>query len=192
MLVSLVFGIGIVMVFCNLVAKPSQVTGVPYPVIDRAVFGVRGANIPAIIRGCIAIAWYGLQTYLAAPSLVIIFLEFLPGFAAGLDGVSFLGRSGLGYLCYAISWVTQAEHLVQRYGYAAKCRSIYACEVPVLELDDPAPRPASWWSTTAGARWSTTRPTASCSAAPAWRTSAPACPSRSGCRWWTGSPPGCC
>jgi allantoin racemase len=31
----------------------------------------------------------------------------------------------------------QAEHLVHRYGYAAKCRSIYACEVPVLELDDP-------------------------------------------------------
>ena len=32
----------------------------------------------------------------------------------------------------------QAEHLVQRYGFAAQCRSIYACEVPVLELDDPA------------------------------------------------------
>src|SRR5438128_12660568 len=47
-LVSLVIGILIVMVFCNLVAKPSQVTGVPYPVINRAIFGVRGANIPAI------------------------------------------------------------------------------------------------------------------------------------------------
>jgi allantoin racemase len=32
----------------------------------------------------------------------------------------------------------QAEHLVHRYGYAAKCRSIYACEVPVLGLHDPA------------------------------------------------------
>ncbi len=32
----------------------------------------------------------------------------------------------------------QAEHLVQRYGYGDKCRSIYACEVPVLELDEPA------------------------------------------------------
>jgi allantoin racemase len=32
----------------------------------------------------------------------------------------------------------QAEQLVHRYGYAAKCRSIYACEVPVLELHDPA------------------------------------------------------
>ena len=65
-------------VFCNLVAKPSQETGVPYPVINRAIFGVRGANIPAIIRGLIAVAWYGVQTYLAAESLIIIFLKFFP------------------------------------------------------------------------------------------------------------------
>src|SRR6476646_4500644 len=46
-LVALIVGIVIVQVFCNLVAKPSQKTGVPYPVINRAVFGVKGANIPA-------------------------------------------------------------------------------------------------------------------------------------------------
>ena len=79
-LFALIVGIAIVNVFCNLVAKPSQVTGVPYPVINRAIFGVLGANIPAIIRGCIAIAWYGVQTYLAVPgSLIIIFLKFWPG-----------------------------------------------------------------------------------------------------------------
>ncbi len=50
-LIALIVGIGIVNAFCNLVAKPSQITGVPYPVINRAIFGVRGANIPAIIRG---------------------------------------------------------------------------------------------------------------------------------------------
>src|SRR6478609_5458295 len=55
-------------IFANLVAKPSQKTGVPYPVINRAIFGVKGANIPAIIRGLIAVAWYGVQTYLAAES----------------------------------------------------------------------------------------------------------------------------
>ena len=106
-LISLIVGISIVMFFCNLVAKPSQITGVPYPVINRAIFGVRGANIPAIIRGCIAIAWYGVQTYLAATSLMIIFLKFLPGSAA-LNSSTFLGLSPLGYICYAILWVAQA------------------------------------------------------------------------------------
>jgi NCS1 family nucleobase:cation symporter-1 len=107
-LISLIVGISIVMFFCNLVAKPSQVNGVPYPVMNRAIFGVRGANIPAIIRGCIAIAWYGVQTYLAATSLMIIFLKFFPAFAASLNGTTFLGLSPLGYICYAILWVAQA------------------------------------------------------------------------------------
>jgi NCS1 family nucleobase:cation symporter-1 len=62
-LIALLVGIVIVNFFCNLVAKPSQTTGVPYPVICRSVFGVLGANIPAIIRGLIAVAWYGIQTY---------------------------------------------------------------------------------------------------------------------------------
>ena len=109
-LISLLAGIVIVNVFCNLVAKPSQLAGVPYPVINRAVFGVRGANIPAIVRGCIAIAWYGVQTYLASQSLIIIFLKFWPATAALNDTgrYGFAGLSALGYICYAILWIAQA------------------------------------------------------------------------------------
>ena len=66
MLIALLVGIGIVNLLCNLIAKPSQQAGVPYPVVCRATFGVLGANIPAIIRGLIAVAWYGIQTYLAS------------------------------------------------------------------------------------------------------------------------------
>ncbi|WP_375389693.1 NCS1 family nucleobase:cation symporter-1 [uncultured Amnibacterium sp.] len=106
-LVALLIGIVIVMIFANLVAKPSQKTGVPYPVINRAIFGVKGANIPAIIRGLIAVAWYGVQTFLAAQSLNIIFLKFIPG-AAALVEPSFLGLNALGWISYAILWVAQA------------------------------------------------------------------------------------
>ncbi|MBK0296420.1 cytosine permease, partial [Bacillus sp. S34] len=79
---------------------------VPYPVINRAVFGVLGANVPAIIRGLIAMAWYGVQTFLAAQSLNIIFLKFIPA-SAGLLEHSFLGLSALGWISYAIRWVAQ-------------------------------------------------------------------------------------
>ena len=106
-LVALIVGIVIVQVFCNLVAKPSQKTGVPYPVINRAVFGVLGANIPAIIRGLIAVAWYGVQTFLAAEALNIIFLKFIPSSAQLLE-TGFLGLSTLGWISYAILWVAQA------------------------------------------------------------------------------------
>jgi NCS1 family nucleobase:cation symporter-1 len=108
-LIALIVGIAIVNVFTNLVAKPSQTSSVPYPVINRAIFGVLGANIPAVIRGLIAIAWYGVQTYLASQALIIIFLKFWPASAAwNKPDTGLFGLSALGYICYAILWVAQA------------------------------------------------------------------------------------
>ena len=56
---------------------------------------------------------------------------------AAMHVATLLGRS-FSIVTTLARMMGQAEHLVQRYGYGAKCRSIYACEVPVLELDDPA------------------------------------------------------
>jgi NCS1 family nucleobase:cation symporter-1 len=109
-LISLLVGIVIVNFFCNLVAKPSQMAGVPYPVICRAPFGVRGANIPAIIRGSIAVAWYGIQTYLASSALDIVVVRLWSGLAPYADANQhgFLGLAALGWVTYAILWVLQA------------------------------------------------------------------------------------
>jgi NCS1 family nucleobase:cation symporter-1 len=106
-LVSLIIGICIVQYFANLIAKPSQHAAVPYPVICRLSFGVFGANIPAIIRGLIAVAWYGIQTYLASSALVIVLLRFWPDLQ-GLADSSFLGLSALGWLGFLIMWTLQA------------------------------------------------------------------------------------
>jgi hypothetical protein len=70
---------------------------VPYAVICRQAFGVFGANIPAVIRGLIAFAWYGIQTYLAANALMLVLLKFWPSLAT-LTAASFLGLSHLGWL----------------------------------------------------------------------------------------------
>ena len=81
--------------------------GVPYAVICRQAFGVFGANIPAVIRGLIAFAWYGIQTYLAANALMLVLLKFWPSLAS-LTSSSFLGLSTLGWLCFATMWLLQA------------------------------------------------------------------------------------
>jgi nucleobase:cation symporter-1, NCS1 family len=109
-LVALLIGITIVYFLCNLVARPSQAAGVPYPVVCRSVFGVLGANIPAIIRGLIAVAWYGIQTYLASAALDIVLIKLFPGLApyAVVGDYGFLGLSALGWASYAILWVLQA------------------------------------------------------------------------------------
>ncbi|MEV0251730.1 NCS1 family nucleobase:cation symporter-1 [Nocardia sp. NPDC050712] len=109
-LVALVIGITLVYFFCNLVAKPSQVTGVPYPVMCRSSFGVLGANIPAIIRGLIAVAWYGIQTFLASAALDVVLIKLFPSLApyAVVDDYGFLGLSLLGWGSYLLLWVVQA------------------------------------------------------------------------------------
>jgi allantoin racemase len=55
---------------------------------------------------------------------------------AGMHAASLVGRS-FSIVTTLGRTIGQAEHLVRRYGFADQCRSIYACEVPVLELDDP-------------------------------------------------------
>lgn len=104
--IVLLGGISIVMLLANWIAEPSQKSGVPYPVISRMMFGVYGANIPAILRGIIAIVWYGIQTYLASVALVIILLKFFPGLAP-LQEKSFLNLSHLGWLAFFIMWSMQ-------------------------------------------------------------------------------------
>ncbi|GAB2568557.1 NCS1 family nucleobase:cation symporter-1 [Nocardia heshunensis] len=109
-LAALLIGITIVYFLCNLVAAPSQRAGVPYPVMCRSAFGVKGANIPAIIRGLIAVAWYGIQTYLASAALIVVAVKLFPSLApyAVSKDYGFLGLSLLGWGAYLVLWIVQA------------------------------------------------------------------------------------
>lgn len=106
-LLALIVGIVLVQFLCNLVAKPSQQAGVPYPVACRMAFGVFGANVPAVIRGLIAVAWYGIQTYLASKSLDILILWAFPS-TESLMHVSFLNLPVLGWISFGVMWTLQA------------------------------------------------------------------------------------
>ncbi|WDZ95607.1 NCS1 family nucleobase:cation symporter-1 [Herbaspirillum sp. WKF16] len=109
-LISLLAGITIVYFLCNLVARPSQAHGVPYPVMSRLSFGVLGANLPAMIRGIIAVAWYGVQTYLASAAFVVVVLKFFPALApwADVHVHGFAGLSTVGWAAFLVLWLLQA------------------------------------------------------------------------------------
>ena len=61
-LVSLAIGITVLYFGLLLAGRMGVETGVPFPVMARLSFGIWGANLPALIRAVIAIAWYGIQT----------------------------------------------------------------------------------------------------------------------------------
>src|SRR5262249_12132109 len=63
--------------------------GIPFPVFVRASFGVRGANVPAVLRALVACGWFGIQTWIggqAVPSMLSVVLPVW-GEVAGGTGV---------------------------------------------------------------------------------------------------------
>jgi len=52
-----------VYLFANLIGKPSQKYGLPFPVILRSSLGIRGAKYTALLRGLVGIFMFGIQTY---------------------------------------------------------------------------------------------------------------------------------
>jgi len=105
-LLALVAGIFLAFLGMNLTGIAGQKNGVPFPVLARISFGVFGANIPALIRAVIAIAWYGIQTYLASVAVVVLALRIFPSLEP-LTKTDLLGLSYLGWVCFLIIWALQ-------------------------------------------------------------------------------------
>ncbi|MBN9550893.1 MAG: cytosine permease, partial [Alphaproteobacteria bacterium] len=67
-------GIGSLIIYAlmNMVGYAGVKTGVPYPVLARASFGIWGANVPALVRAIVACFWYGAQTAAASGAIVAL------------------------------------------------------------------------------------------------------------------------
>ncbi|MDH2326566.1 NCS1 family nucleobase:cation symporter-1 [Cereibacter sp. SYSU M97828] len=105
-----------VMVLVNLTGKPSVKYGIPYPVMARASMGVRGARFPALIRGIVAIFWYGVQTYFASTAVALLLNTLL-----GVEGgATFLGMTGIGWLSYILVCLFQIGLFMMGIDWIAK------------------------------------------------------------------------
>ncbi len=54
--------------------------GIPFPVFARLSFGLRGANIPAILRAIVACGWFGIQTWIGGFALFQMIKIWVPAF----------------------------------------------------------------------------------------------------------------
>lgn len=107
-LAGMLAGILLVYFLINLIGRPSQRLGIPYPVMARVAFGVFGANLPALARALVGIVWYGVQTHFAAVTLKLVLLRFVPALEPWADDAAGLaGLSWLGWGCYLLLWLLQ-------------------------------------------------------------------------------------
>lgn len=121
----------------NLSGYMGQKTGIPFPVMSRISFGVGGAQIPALIRGAVAIAWFGIQTYLASHVLNVLLIT-LHHPLVGLTENSFLGLSTLGWISFGFLWCVQIGSIPPR-ADLRPCR-VRVAGPRVTSRPPPAPR----------------------------------------------------
>lgn len=112
-------------------------TGVPFPVMSRIAFGTKGGQIPAGVRGLVAIAWFGIQTYLASSVLDTLLLALFPAMQPLADS-SLLGLSALGWCTFLALWAVQVVivsygmHVIRKYmAVAAPITLITMCALAV-------------------------------------------------------------
>ena len=67
-LVGCLVGSFFVYLFANLIGKPSQRHGIPFPVFLRISMGINGARYVSLLRGLIGIFMFGVQTYFLSKS----------------------------------------------------------------------------------------------------------------------------
>lgn len=77
--------------------------GIPFPVLVRASFGTKGANIPAMLRAIVACGWFGIQTWIGGESIYHLIRAWYPSIPE-ID-LSGLFPQALPMLCYFLFWL---------------------------------------------------------------------------------------
>jgi NCS1 family nucleobase:cation symporter-1 len=77
--------------------------GVSFPVLCRASFGVRGANVPALLRALVACGWFGIQTWIGGLALNTLFSAAWPAWST---------LPGSVWMAFAIFWAVQVWVIV--------------------------------------------------------------------------------
>jgi NCS1 family nucleobase:cation symporter-1 len=78
---TILFGDLIVLVPILLNAHAGTKYGIPFPVFVRASFGVRGANVPAVLRALVACGWFGIQTWIGGQAIFSMLKTLAPAFS---------------------------------------------------------------------------------------------------------------
>ncbi len=69
--------------------------GIPFPVFVRASFGVRGANVPAVLRALVACGWFGIQTWIGGQAIYSMLQIVWPASAQLPGGI---------WICFLAFW----------------------------------------------------------------------------------------
>jgi NCS1 family nucleobase:cation symporter-1 len=101
---TILLGNTIVLVPMILNAHSGTKYGVSFPVLCRAAFGTKGANVPAILRALVACGWFGIQTWIGGMALDALFSAMSGTWANLGGGATILGVTLHTWLAFFLFW----------------------------------------------------------------------------------------
>jgi NCS1 family nucleobase:cation symporter-1 len=100
---TIFLGNSIVLIPMVLNAHAGTKYGIPFPVYCRASFGLRGANVPALLRALVACGWFGIQTWIGGAAIYKILAIYAPGWQ-GLPKLTGLDIDAVELACFLAFW----------------------------------------------------------------------------------------
>lgn len=79
--------------------------GIPFAVFLRSIYGVRGANLGALLRAFIACGWFGIQTWLGGSGVAVVLGKVLGDWWTKAGTVA--GQPWTVWISFAIFWILQ-------------------------------------------------------------------------------------
>jgi len=102
--VTIFFGNCIVLLPMILNAHAGTRYGIPFPVYCRAAFGIRGANVPAVMRALVACGWFGIQTWIGGLALHTLLAVWFPAWNES-PPIASLGVTTSQLGCFLAFWL---------------------------------------------------------------------------------------
>ncbi len=99
---TIFFGNAIVLIPMILNAHAGTKYGIPFPVYCRASFGVRGANIAALLRALVACGWFGIQTWIGGWAIYKIITIYVPSWDSLPTALGGINIAQFG--CFMLFW----------------------------------------------------------------------------------------
>ena len=90
--------------------------GVPFPVLARSAFGIKGANVPAVMRALVGCGWFGIQTHVGGQAIFAIACAAAKLSTVAMAASHFipaLGISSYELACYGVFWAAQMAVVVK-------------------------------------------------------------------------------
>ncbi|KAL2923700.1 Purine-uracil permease NCS1 [Bienertia sinuspersici] len=89
-----------------LTGEPGVRYGIPFPVLARSSFGIRGAHVPTLLRALVGCGWYGIETWIGGEAIFLLLPHSIKHSSIS-KVLPWLGTSPLEFFCFITFWVAQ-------------------------------------------------------------------------------------